>query len=139
MVDHDDRHDAAERRADDPDLCHHQPGPTRRGQPYTPTVLFASGYLLAWGGFSVSATLAQWGLERATLLSPMAMKTTSPLLGGLLFIAAGLYQFTPLKKACLRSAARRSISSSTTGATAPAGAVRMGLRTASTASAAAGS
>src|SRR6185436_17815925 len=23
-----------------------------RGQPYTPTMLFTSGYLLAWGGFS---------------------------------------------------------------------------------------
>ncbi len=78
-------------------------GRHRRGQPYTPTALFTAGYLLAWGGFSVVATLAQWGLERASLLAPMAMKTTSPLIGGLLFIAAGLYQFTPLKDTCLRS------------------------------------
>ena len=78
-------------------------GRRSRGQPYTPTALFASGYLLAWGGFSVAATLAQWALERASLLAPMAMKTTSPLLGGVLFIAAGLYQFTPLKRACLTS------------------------------------
>jgi predicted metal-binding membrane protein len=76
-------------------------GKRNRGQPYTPTALFTSGYLLAWGGFSVLATLAQWGLEQASLLSPMAMKTTSPVLGGVLFIAAGLYQFTPLKHACL--------------------------------------
>jgi predicted metal-binding membrane protein len=74
-----------------------------RGQPYTPTALFASGYLLAWGGFSMAATVAQWALERASLLAPMTMKTTSPLLGGLLFVAAGLYQLTPLKTACLRS------------------------------------
>lgn len=78
-------------------------GRRARGQPYTPTVLFTSGYLLAWGGFSVAATLAQWVLERASLLAPMTMKTTSPLLGGLLFIAAGLYQLTPLKRACLSS------------------------------------
>lgn len=78
-------------------------GRRSRGQPYTPTALFAAGYLLAWGGFSVAATLAQWGLERASLLAPMAMKTTSPLLGGLLFIAAGLYQFTPIKNVCLSS------------------------------------
>ena len=78
-------------------------GRRARGQPHTPTVLFTSGYLLAWGGFSVAATLAQWGLEQASLLAPMAMKTTSPLLGGLLFIAAGLYQLTPLKYACLSS------------------------------------
>jgi predicted metal-binding membrane protein len=78
-------------------------GKRARGQTYTPTALFTAGYLLAWGGFSVAATLAQWGLERASLLAPMAMKTTSPLLGGLLFIAAGLYQLTPLKSVCLRS------------------------------------
>jgi predicted metal-binding membrane protein len=72
-----------------------------RRQPYVPTALFASGYLLAWGGFSVAATAAQWGLEEASLLSPMAMKTTSPLLGGVLFVAAGLYQLTPLKQVCL--------------------------------------
>ena len=78
-------------------------GRRTRGQPYTPTALFTAGYLLAWGGFSVAATLAQWALEQASLLAPMAMKTTSPLLGGLLFIAAGLYQWTPLKSACLTS------------------------------------
>jgi predicted metal-binding membrane protein len=78
-------------------------GRRTRGQPYTPTALFTAGYLLAWGGFSVAATLGQWALERASLLAPMAMKTTSPLLGGLLFIAAGLYQLTPLKGACLAS------------------------------------
>jgi predicted metal-binding membrane protein len=72
-----------------------------RAQPYAPTALFAAGYLLAWGGFSVLATLAQWGLERLALLSPMDMTTTSARLGGLLFLAAGLYQLTPLKQACL--------------------------------------
>jgi predicted metal-binding membrane protein len=72
-----------------------------RDQPYAPTALFAAGYLLAWGGFSVAATLAQWGLERLALLSPMDMSTTSARLGGLLFLAAGLYQLTPLKQACL--------------------------------------
>ena len=74
-----------------------------RGEPYVPTALFAAGYLLAWGGFSVAATLAQWALEKATLLSPMDMAANSRVLGGLLFIAAGLYQVTPVKLACLRS------------------------------------
>ncbi len=72
-----------------------------RARPYAPTALFAAGYLLAWGGFSVAATLAQAGLERAALLSPMDMTTTSARLGGVLFVAAGLYQLTPLKQACL--------------------------------------
>ena len=73
-----------------------------RGEPYVPSALFTAGYLLAWGGFSLAATLAQEALERAALLSPMDMTTNSRLLGGLLFLAAGLYQFTPVKLACLR-------------------------------------
>jgi predicted metal-binding membrane protein len=73
-----------------------------RGHPYVPTALFAAGYLLAWGAFSVAATLAQWALERAALLSAMDMTTDSRWLGGLLFTAAGLYQVTPIKQACLR-------------------------------------
>lgn len=72
-----------------------------RGQPYVPTALFSSGYLIAWGGFSLAATAAQWGLEQLALLSQTMMTTLSPLLGGLLFVAAGLYQLTPLKYACL--------------------------------------
>ncbi|MDP2330435.1 MAG: DUF2182 domain-containing protein [Reyranella sp.] len=73
-----------------------------RGRPYVPTALFTAGYLLVWGGFSVAATLAQWALERAALLSAMDMTTDSRWLGGLLFLAAGLYQVTPVKQACLR-------------------------------------
>ena len=53
------------------------------------------------GAFSIAATAAQWGLEEAALLSP-TMVATSPVLGALLLIAAGVYQWTPLKQACLR-------------------------------------
>jgi predicted metal-binding membrane protein len=63
--------------------------------------IFLGGYLLMWAGFSLVAALAQWGLERAGLLS-MAMASTSTTLGGVILLAAGLYQFTPLKSACLR-------------------------------------
>jgi predicted metal-binding membrane protein len=58
------------------------------------------GYLLVWVGFSVLATLTQWGLHSAALLSPM-MVSTSSVLGGLLLVAAGVFQLTPLKRACL--------------------------------------
>lgn len=58
------------------------------------------GYLLVWTGFSILATLAQWRLHSAALLSPM-MASTSSVLGGILLVAAGLFQFTPLKRACL--------------------------------------
>ena len=71
------------------------------GTPYVPTALFVAGYLLAWGAFGAAATALQWILEHAGLVTPM-MHASSPLLGGLLFVAAGLYQLTPLKHACLR-------------------------------------
>jgi predicted metal-binding membrane protein len=69
-------------------------------QPYVPTAVFLGGYLLAWAGFSILATLAQWGLHSAALLSPM-MVSTSPILGGLVLLAAGIFQWTPLKYTCL--------------------------------------
>lgn len=58
------------------------------------------GYLLVWIGFSVVATLAQWRLHAAAVLSPM-MASTSSILGSVLLVAAGVFQFTPLKRACL--------------------------------------
>ncbi|HEX7953130.1 MAG TPA: DUF2182 domain-containing protein, partial [Burkholderiales bacterium] len=71
-----------------------------RGQPFLPTFAFTAGYVLVWGGFSIAATLAQWELERTAVLLP-SMKTGSAILGGALFLAAGLYQWTPLKHSCL--------------------------------------
>ena len=65
-----------------------------------PTSVFLAGYLVVWAAFSVIATAAQWGLHAASLLSPM-MASTSPILGGVLLVAAGVYQWTPLKHACL--------------------------------------
>jgi predicted metal-binding membrane protein len=62
--------------------------------------VFAAGYLVVWIGFSVVAALAQWVLHEAALLSPM-MTTASPQLGGAILIAAGVYQLTPMKGACL--------------------------------------
>jgi predicted metal-binding membrane protein len=70
-------------------------------RPYVPTGIFTAGYLAAWGGFSALATGLQWGLERLGLLSPM-MTTTSYWLGGAILVAAGLWQFTPIKGICLR-------------------------------------
>ena len=64
-------------------------------------MVFLTGYLSIWTFFSAVATLAQWGLHEAALLSPM-MVSTSPILGGLLLIAAGIFQWTPLKHACLK-------------------------------------
>ncbi len=70
------------------------------GHTAVPTAVFLLGYLAVWTAFSLAATLAQWGLQTAALLSPM-MVATSPLLGGALLMAAGAFQWTPLKHACL--------------------------------------
>lgn len=72
-----------------------------RGQPFVPTLVFTAGYLVAWGLFGVFATLADWALERAALISPMTGRLT-PILGAIMVIAAGIYQLSPLKSVCLR-------------------------------------
>lgn len=71
-----------------------------RGVVFAPTGAFASGYLIAWAGFSAVATGLQWGLEQTGLVTSMT-SAASPWFAGLLLIAAGLYQWTPLKGACL--------------------------------------
>lgn len=63
--------------------------------------LFASGYLVVWFGFGLVATVLQWALDRAGLLSPR-MAIANAVLAGAVFLAAGIYQWTPLKDACLR-------------------------------------
>lgn len=62
--------------------------------------VFAGGYLLAWAGFSLGATVLQWQLARVALLTPM-METASPVFAAGILIAAGVYQWTPFKGACL--------------------------------------
>jgi predicted metal-binding membrane protein len=71
------------------------------GRPFVPVGIFVAGYLAVWTAYSAVATLAQWGLHRAALLSP-AMTATSPFLSGSLLIAAGIFQWTPLKRGCLK-------------------------------------
>jgi predicted metal-binding membrane protein len=60
----------------------------------------ASGYVLVWLLFSAGATLLQRIASRLLLLTPM-MEPARPWVGGVLLVAAGAYQFTPLKAACL--------------------------------------
>jgi predicted metal-binding membrane protein len=68
--------------------------------PFAATGWFVAGYLLAWTGFALVATVAQWALDRAALLNS-TMASSSHAVGGGVLIAAGVYQWTPLKDACL--------------------------------------
>ena len=63
--------------------------------------MFASGYVMVWVAFSAIAVALQFALEKSGLLSPL-MQITSATIAGSVLIAAGVYQWTPLKQACLR-------------------------------------
>jgi len=69
--------------------------------PLVPVSMFLLGYVITWAAFSMLATATQWGFHSAALLSSM-MVSTSPILGGVLLLIAGVFQLTPLKHACLR-------------------------------------
>jgi len=69
--------------------------------PLRTTTLFASAYLLIWTGFSLVATVLQWQLDRFAQLTPM-LAVANVVFAAIVLIAAGIYQFTPMKQACLR-------------------------------------
>ncbi|MDE2592950.1 MAG: DUF2182 domain-containing protein [Burkholderiales bacterium] len=76
-------------------------GRSARGEAVASSAVFTMGYVLVWAAFSLFAVALQFGLERAALLSPM-MEATSQVFAAGTLVAAGVYQWTPLKQACLR-------------------------------------
>ena len=72
-----------------------------RELPYVRSGFFTIGYLACWAAFSLAAATLHFALERVSLLSGM-MTSTSVYLGAAILLAAGLWQLTPLKHACLR-------------------------------------
>ncbi|MEO6092447.1 MAG: DUF2182 domain-containing protein [Novosphingobium sp.] len=75
----------------------------RRGEAgaLAPTAAFSGGYLLAWLGFAVLAMGLQVLLGRLGILGEATMASRTALLSAAILFAAGLYQFSPLKHACL--------------------------------------
>ena len=71
------------------------------GHPRVATGIFALGYLAAWAGFGLVAVILQRGFELSGILSPMLV-ATNVIFCGFVLIAAGAYQLTPIKHACLR-------------------------------------
>ncbi len=65
-----------------------------------PVGLFVLGYFFVWTSYSVLAATAQWGLHATTLLSHNLI-ISSPALGGVLLVAAGIFQWTPFRDACM--------------------------------------
>lgn len=62
---------------------------------------FLTAYLLTWALFSLCASFLQWNFQRADVLSHM-LRIQGSMIGGGIIIAAGLFQLTPIKAACLQ-------------------------------------
>lgn len=93
----------------------------------TATGQFLLGYLTAWTLFSGLATLVQWGLLTAALVSPM-MESTNKALGAGLLLIAGLFQFSRLKHTCLTHCRSPMGFLVTEWRDGPGGAFKMGLK-----------
>lgn len=75
-------------------------GKRQRGQAYVPTWIFVSGYLLVWATAGFVAYLAALGLDALASRSMFLMDNAGRI-GGVVLVAAGLYQLSPLKNVCL--------------------------------------
>jgi predicted metal-binding membrane protein len=71
----------------------------QRGAPQE-SRFFSLGYLVTQAGTGLLATLAQWGLQGAGLLSPMIILQGNTV-AGVILVAAGVMQWTPFKHRCL--------------------------------------
>jgi len=71
-----------------------------RGERIVSPLVLTAGYISVWLVFAVAATALQWGLVRLALLDH-ALVSASALFSGAIFIAAGVYQFSALKHACV--------------------------------------
>lgn len=74
---------------------------TSAANPRLAVAAFTLSYIVVWTGFSLAATLANWGLHQTGLMTSK-MGSAATLLAGILLIVAGLYQWTPLKSTCLK-------------------------------------
>ena len=71
-----------------------------RGDPFVPTWIFVSAYMVIWVLFGVLAYVLAAKIEDSARDLPWIVENASRI-SGLLLILAGLYQFSPLKRRCL--------------------------------------
>jgi len=65
------------------------------------TYLFLFGYLIIWAIFSLIACIIHKFFDTSSITDAAMMQLKSVQFSGILLITAGIYQFTPLKNACL--------------------------------------
>jgi predicted metal-binding membrane protein len=99
----------------------------RKGEPAVSPLVLTAGYVSVWLGFAVAATALQAALTHVALLDP-AMASASPLFSGAVFIAAGAYQFTALKHACVTRCQRPFPFFFANWSSEPRGIFRLGIR-----------
>jgi predicted metal-binding membrane protein len=75
-------------------------GKRERGQTFVPTWVFVSAYLLIWTLFGVLAYFLALAAE-ALAASNMWLMDNGARVAGAIIVLAGLYQVSPLKRACL--------------------------------------
>jgi|SRR5579875_62899 len=68
---------------------------------YAPPMMLGAGYLAVWLGFSIAAASLQFTIVNAGLLGATRLQSRSAALSAAVLIAAGVYQLTPFKYACL--------------------------------------
>lgn len=103
-----------------------QAGKRQRGEAFVSTWLFVAAYLFVWalaGVIAYAGAFAAEVLAARSALSP----TTATRIGGIVLVAAGLYQLTPLKDLCLSKCRTPINFIMTSWREGAAGALRMGL------------
>lgn len=98
-----------------------------KNEPVVSPLVLTAGYVGVWLGFALAATVLQLVLMRLSLLNT-SLVAASPLFSGAAFIAAGLYQFSSLKHACVTQCQRPFPFFFANWSTAPRDVLRMGLR-----------
>jgi predicted metal-binding membrane protein len=99
----------------------------RKGERIVSPAVLAAGYLMMWFAYAVVATLAQVLFTRLALIDS-GLSSASALFSGAIFIGAGVYQFTPLKHACLNQCQRPFPFFFANWQTTPKGVFRLGVR-----------
>jgi predicted metal-binding membrane protein len=99
----------------------------RKGEHIASPLVVAGGYMVVWLGFAVAAALLQGGMTHAGLLDATSASTQG-LLSALLFVGAGFYQFSTLKRVCLHQCQHPLPFFFANWTTKPLGVFRLGLR-----------
>lgn len=103
-----------------------QAGKRERGDAFVATWIFVAAYMVIWTLAGVAAYLGALGAEAVAAWEALA-PTTAARIGGVILIAAGFYQLSPLKDLCLSKCRTPIAFIMTSWRDGTRGAIRMGL------------